>query len=319
MFSLFLISCGGGGSDSLPPVPTIIKDKIPPLIISTAPISEQAGVDPNNFIRATFSESIDSNVTTELVAIYLVDSITGTIKEPPIQLDATLFTFESKSKTNDTLVVPFINNNDLKPDSQYRVIIDNIKDLSGNAMKGNCQWDFTTRNNLGEIGKKITIGNRGVCGTTPVINPPDKPEQVQAFSVNETTILINWKAPLVGSTAEFYQIERSTDNQVSFKVLSQNIRTPSFIDTKTSIGVEHIYRVTAGNNASGFSFVFTLSNTVTPSVKVVTLLPKQVLSSSIPSGNNRFGSDFILSPDGTTLAVQVFKGSDSMKRKKTRP
>lgn len=312
LFSILLTSCGGGGG-GLPTTPA--EDKTPPSIIETIPSSEQAGVLPTDSIKITFSESlksINSYFTKEQVVVYLINDVTGSRVEPAIQLDETLFSLETKNTENDVLIVPFTNTGDLKVSSQYQVTVKGVKDLADNNMLENCTWDFTTGEN-GLVTKKITLGNTGLCGTQPNINAPNQVESVQAFSIDDSTVLVSWTPPITGSKVDYYQVERSVE-QVIGEPATVSLLKPfetnlSFLDTTAKPGKKHTYKITAGNILAGFSTLATLSNMTIPQNGQQTIPPTQMLLPNNPLETNIFGSDFKISPDGKTLAVADISAS----------
>ncbi len=300
LFFISLTSCGGGGGSSLPTAPA--SDTTPPLILETIPSSEQAGVLPTDSIKITFNESIDKNVAREQVVVYLINDITGVTVEPAIQLDEALFYFKNKNIENDTLVVPFINTGDLKVSSQYRVSVKNIKDTSGNIMVDICTWDFTTGEN-GLVTKKINLGKTGLCSTIPAESTPDQAQNIQAFSINETTVLVNWTAPETGSRVDYYQVERSIERvigeQASFEVVSPFTSILSYLDDAAEKGNKHTYRITAGNSLAGFSQLSALSNPVIPMIGSNTIKPSKIISPD----SSPIDQIFAFSPNGMTLAI----------------
>lgn len=303
LFSLLFTSCGGG-SGGLPATPA--DDKTPPNIIETVPSSEEAGILPTDSIKITFNESLKSlsnYITNEQVVVYLINDTTGVRVEPAIQLDETLFYLETKNTKNDVLIIPFINTNDLKISSQYQVAIKGIKDLSDNVMLGNCSWDFTTGEN-GLVTKKITLGKAGLCGTQPKTNASKQTESVQAFSINESTVLVNWTVPKTETRVDYYKIERVIGKQSSFEVLSQLTSELSYLDTKAEQGSKHTYKITAGNSQIGFNNLSSLSNSVIPTNGMKTIKPTQILLPDSSANNpSFFETIFTFSPNGTTLAM----------------
>jgi len=307
--SVILVSCGGGGgSSSLPS--SAVTDRTGPSVITTLPRSEQPGVLPVDPIKITFNESLSKkDIAENQVVVYQVDS-TDAVIYPAIQLDKTKFRFETEINVDDVLVVPFVKTDDLKPSSQYRVTVKEVKDVAGNSMVGSCTWDFTTGEN-GKITKEINRGFTGLCGSLPSSNiTPDKPQSVQAFPVNESTVYISWKAPAGAITANFYQIERLVDNQIT--IIKPDERGLTFTDTSAIANVGNSYKITAGNDA-GLSGETALSNSVIPVINGgIVAKPSQVLESENPvvSIGFGFGHKLKMSPDGKMLAV-ANRGADT--------
>ncbi len=299
LVSLFLLSCGGGGSASLPPAQTIVKDDIRPEIILTAPKSEEKEWSITEPIRINFSESIKTDIDPSQVALeHLFKN--GVQINSPAKL-APSFLFDTNKFESDVLVVPFVGI--LEDNSLYRVTVSGIKDLVGNSLAENCSWEFITTTTTGVA--EILPGNTGLCGSAPTIEPPGKPQFVQAFSVDESTVLISWSPPSTVAVAEFYQIELSVDGGTFDLKVLRNFKELSFVDKVDPInqGLKRVYRITAGNTISGYSDLNALSNTVIPVANVQPITPKQVLLSDNPFANNRFAIAAKISPDGNTLAV----------------
>ncbi|MFV1983409.1 MAG: Ig-like domain-containing protein, partial [Thiohalomonadales bacterium] len=296
LLSSSVAACGGGSGGSTPPPPA--KDVKPPYVISTIPRSESSEVLTSDYIKVQFNEPL-ATITTEQVTIYPV--INNEIdRAGQIKLNnADSFVFNTKSN----LLTVQLKIGDLKINSHYRVTLKNIKDTNDNALLTPCQWDFTTL-----TAPAITVGNTGVCGTEPPADPPGAIQQLTATALSETSVAISWRAPVTGSVADYYQIDRSTDNQKTFTTLINRHALLNYTDTTALKGVKHFYKITAGNDTAGLSKKILISNGVIPEVQPIVIKPKQVLVSTAPATGNYFGYNFSFSPDGNTLIVGEFSG-----------
>ncbi|MFV1985143.1 MAG: Ig-like domain-containing protein, partial [Thiohalomonadales bacterium] len=156
LFSL-LNACGGGGNN-LPE--TAPKDTIPPKIELIKPIPGSK-VTTNSFVEITFNEEIQNYDTNNIQ----IRTYKNNIVDPnsTIALKTSDLSFSQKT----LIVKPGI----LQSDKKYQVIVKEFRDIAGNMLKEQCQWDFATENYPGTINNTIT-GNCGNGPGTPDTTPP---------------------------------------------------------------------------------------------------------------------------------------------------
>lgn len=309
------MSCGGGKNGGLPNAPEL--DKNSPTIISITPGFEQIGVDPNNFIRITFDESLNKEITTEQVSIYPV-AVDSTNEN--LITDKNLFKLYTNTIENDELVIELLPST-LKFNTRYRVTIQNINDIAGNPLLHSCQWDFITQNTNGLPNKMLdfNISHAGKCDLNEA---PEQPQYLQAFSSNnyqsnsqnnQPFILLTWKAPNSGNTVEHYLIEKATLTNINspaiFEVLNLSTTDLTFVDRAVTGGLFYIYRVTA-HNINGSS-PNNPSNTASLQFQPPLVKPKQVLDSKeLLNTSNNFGRSITFNNDGSILAIGSYGSLD---------
>ncbi len=282
LFSLFLVSCGGGSNELPNSAPDDIES---PYIISTIPNSEKDNVATTKYIYVTFNESIKT-VTTDQISIHpfnneSVDTLN------PVALNNDSFIFDTITNKLEIQIKV----GDLIPKTKYQVLVENVYDLFGNALQSPCLWEFTTID-----APAITSGKTGVCGVLE--KAPSKVNKVVAISGDKKVSLF-WGKPFYG-TADNYQIHviQGTYDPVKLELTGDVL---SFIDRNVQNNKVYTYMVRASNSIDKSAPTF--SNSVTPTVGFISLVPSSKLLSNNPNRGDDFGFAIAISPDGLTLAV----------------
>ncbi len=130
IFSAFMTGCGGGGGGFTPVSPTQPSDTTKPAVNATTPAPNSVGVNLNQAITVTFTESIDPGTITPNT--FIVADATGAAVPSTV-------TYEQSSKTAT------FHHELLLPNTTYTATITTgVKDLAGNAMADSYSWQFTT-------------------------------------------------------------------------------------------------------------------------------------------------------------------------------
>lgn len=121
---------GGGGSSSN----GVVVDNIPPSVVYTTPVNNEAGVGTNAKITVTFSEAVNPATVTK-DTFRLVSTTTG-----EVTLNDADVTYDVSSK------IATIAPSSLGASQEYTVIVNPnvVKDSTGNTMTDTYDWKFTT-------------------------------------------------------------------------------------------------------------------------------------------------------------------------------
>lgn len=133
----FIAGCGGGaptppappppgGSSSNPDPP---KDTRPPQVLSHSPETDETEIAPDTSVQITFDEPIDPTGVAEHIRI------TGSSGETSV------IEIECESPCTHLLITP---QTPLRFEMRYTVRVEQISDLSGNALPTPMTWSFTT-------------------------------------------------------------------------------------------------------------------------------------------------------------------------------
>ncbi len=285
LVSIFLISCGGGNNGLPNSAPEDIES---PYIISTIPNSEKDNVSTTKYIYVTFNEDIKT-VTTDQVSIYpFIDGSIDTLN--PVMLNNDSFIFDTITNKLEIQIKV----GDLIPKTKYQVLVDNVYDLSGNALQNPCLWEFTTID-----APAIISGKTGVCGVLE--KAPSEVNKVVAIS-GDKKVLLFWGKPSYG-TADNYQIHVTSNSQGTYGPVKLDLTgdLSSFIDRKVENNKVYTYMVRASNSIGKSAPTF--SNSVTPTVGFISIVPSSELLSNNPNRGDDFGFAIAISPDGLTLAI----------------
>ncbi|PKP00336.1 MAG: hypothetical protein CVU13_02180 [Bacteroidetes bacterium HGW-Bacteroidetes-8] len=132
-----------------------LPDVTRPTVILTSPLSNAVNVAVSSNITATFSELMDNTS---------INNITFTVKNGLIAV--------AGSVTYSGLMATFNPNPDLLPGTTYRATITTgAKDIAGNTLISNYEWDFTTAFPAGPMGIDLrTAGDYAVLAGSGVSN-----------------------------------------------------------------------------------------------------------------------------------------------------
>ncbi len=132
-----------------------LPDITRPTVILTSPLSNAVNVAVSSNITATFSELMDNTS---------INNITFTVKNGLIAV--------AGSVTYSGLMATFNPNPDLLPGTTYRATITTgAKDIAGNTLISNYEWDFTTASPAGPLGIDLrTAGAYAVLAGSGVSN-----------------------------------------------------------------------------------------------------------------------------------------------------
>ncbi len=259
VFSVGLVSCGGGGG-GLPEAAA--GDINPPAIKSIKPTSGSNNVDINSFIEIEFGEAI-VGFDTNNILILSYASITDTVPTVSVELNSNDLSFSQ----NTLIVKPGL----LSANTKYHVVVKDLKDVAGNKMIGECQWDFATASISAEVYSgtvsNLTTGNCGFSGPPPL--PPLTTANVLGGVYNSAQSIT---LTCIDSTGErctniYYSLDNSTPSIVYESPIS--IATLNTIITLQYFGVN-----SAGLNETIKSQVYTIIND-TINLTVTSVVPTE--------------------------------------------
>lgn len=135
IFSLtgwLLTGCGSGGSTQTPPPAPISeppqnKDLTAPRIVTRSPAADEQGVAPDGAIKIAFDEPINASNLADQIRLTLSDEAV------PAKIDC----------DSPCLQVTLTPQSPLLHDASYRVIVERVADLAGNAVSAPISWSFT--------------------------------------------------------------------------------------------------------------------------------------------------------------------------------
>jgi uncharacterized protein YjbI with pentapeptide repeats len=117
---------------NIPQAPTIeCQDTVPPKIINASPSNDSKGVPTWAYITATFSETMSRDS---------IDRNSFTVRNKGSSVEGIVSLISPKDKT-----AVFIPLHSLSTNTNYTAVITNeVKDLFGNGMQSDVNWEFTT-------------------------------------------------------------------------------------------------------------------------------------------------------------------------------
>lgn len=167
-----------------------VADTVRPVVLSTDPVNLATNVALNKIISATFSKTMDP---------LSINSTTYLLKQGLTSIPGAVSYSGTTAQFNPT--------NDLVGGTVYTATITNlVKDASGNYMKNNYTWSFTTGSVLDTIRPRVTVTDPMNAATKVPLNKSitaDFSKQMNPLSISTLTFLLKQGTTSIAGTVTY--------------------------------------------------------------------------------------------------------------------